>query len=176
MARQAEGFSEEPSNAEVLRVLQGNLTDRGLWEMVQSAQIAFPGPNPLHQLEVLGERIATAALNTPSTPSIPATPSTRRTRHFTTDSAPLTFWERFKREFHKFICTNDEKYSEVKKELSQHSHKGQLVVVSSIASAIASVLGVAAGVLVPLVALCLLAVLKIGKEAYCARGSSGSID
>jgi hypothetical protein len=80
-------------------------------------------------------------------------------------------WERFKAEFRTLLCTKDKKYSSLRKSFSGASHSTQLTIVSTISAAIGSSLGLAAGSLVPMCALCLIALLKKGKEAFC-RGKA----
>lgn len=77
------------------------------------------------------------------------------------------YWEQLKREFKKLLCTSDEKYSSLRSEFSITGNKAYTTVVSSIAAIMASQFGVAAGVLIPFCALILIAVLKLGKEAFC---------
>jgi hypothetical protein len=77
------------------------------------------------------------------------------------------FWFEFKREFRILLCTKDKKYASVRKTLSSSSDKSQLAIVSTIAAAIASSWGIVAASLVPFCAICLIAALKMGKEAFC---------
>jgi hypothetical protein len=42
-----------------------------------------------------------------------------------------------------------------------------MTIVSTIAAAIAGSVGITAGALVPICAICLIAVLKVGKETFC---------
>jgi hypothetical protein len=81
-------------------------------------------------------------------------------------SAPQ-YWDQFKKEFRLFLCAKDRKYSALRKELSQVGGRSQLVIVSTIAAGIAKSFGVAAGSLVPACAICLIAVIRMGKEAFC---------
>lgn len=78
------------------------------------------------------------------------------------------YWEQLKREFKILLCTADKKYARLRKELNAAAKKSQTAVVSMIAAAMASTFGVVAGVLVPFCALCLVAVAKLGREAFCA--------
>jgi len=77
--------------------------------------------------------------------------------------SPLEYWERFKGESHLLLCTNNQKYAPLRKELSQYGGKTQLTIVSTIAASVAASVGVVAGAMVPLCAICLIAVLKMGK-------------
>lgn len=80
------------------------------------------------------------------------------------------YWEQLKAEFRLLLCTRDRKYAALRRELRAKGKKSQATIVSLIAAAVASRFGVAAGVLVPFCALCLIAVLRLGREAFCASG------
>ncbi|MGB8657540.1 MAG: hypothetical protein WCE90_07110 [Candidatus Zixiibacteriota bacterium] len=81
---------------------------------------------------------------------------------------PPEYWEQLKREFQLFVCAKDKKYAALRKKLAKSAKKSQTVIVSSIAAAMAAQFGVVAGVLVPFCAMCLIVLLRIGKEAFCA--------
>jgi hypothetical protein len=73
------------------------------------------------------------------------------------------------REIHSLLCTNSKRYAPIRAAFfspraGKHS---QTVVVSSIAAIIASTFNIAMGVATSLVAVCLLAALKVGVGAYC---------
>jgi hypothetical protein len=76
-------------------------------------------------------------------------------------------WPLLKNEFRILMCTNDKKYASIRKEFSKAGSKTQLAIVSSIAAAVGASLGVVLGSLVPFCAICFIAVLKMGKEAFC---------
>src|SRR5215203_4401493 len=80
-------------------------------------------------------------------------------------------WDRLKVEFYVFICTQEEKYSELRKKFRDHANEAGVVVVGLVAASLAPYVGVAAGVIVPLCALCLLALAVMGREACCAHFS-----
>jgi hypothetical protein len=81
----------------------------------------------------------------------------------------LNFWFRLKKEFHDLVCTRAQRYADLRKQLARHGSKTQMVIVAGIAGAMAPYVGAPSGVVIaPLVTLCLLAMLKIGKEAFCA--------
>jgi|SRR5580700_10594993 hypothetical protein len=83
-------------------------------------------------------------------------------------ATPPPYWQRLKEEFRLFLCTTDKKYALLRRELKATGNKTQTVIVSTIAAAMAHSLGVAAGILMPFCALCLLALAKMGKEALCS--------
>lgn len=91
-----------------------------------------------------------------------------RARRKTKPQVKPNYWELVKREFHVFLCTRNKKYAKLRSQLTKASHPTQTAVVATIAAAVAASLGVVAGAIVPLVALCLLALLRVGKEAFCA--------
>jgi hypothetical protein len=76
-------------------------------------------------------------------------------------------WNEFKKEFHIFLCTKNRKYTSLRKRLSKSGTNTQLAIVSSISAAVGGSFGVVAGSLIPVCAICLIAVLKMGKEAFC---------
>src|SRR4051794_20111260 len=77
------------------------------------------------------------------------------------------FYLELKREFRVLLCTKDKKYASLRRRLSSTGDKSQLTIVSAISAAVASSLGLAATAIVPLCAICLIAALKMGKEAFC---------
>lgn len=81
---------------------------------------------------------------------------------------PKKYWSLFKREFLLFLCTNDRKYSQLRRKLRSYGRKSETLVVSLIAAAIGSSMGVAAGVVAGFSAVCLYLLAKLGKEAFCA--------
>jgi hypothetical protein len=72
-------------------------------------------------------------------------------------------------EIRVLVCTEDTKYSELRSQLNKWAGKGSAFVVSLISAALAASLGVAAAALIAsLVAIVLLAVTQVGRNAYCA--------
>jgi hypothetical protein len=80
----------------------------------------------------------------------------------------LPLWERLKAEFQLLLCSADSKYDGLRQQFASLGSRSQMTIVSSIAAAMATYVGIAAGILVPFCALCLVAFLKLGKEAFCA--------
>jgi hypothetical protein len=80
---------------------------------------------------------------------------------------PDWYWRELKREVKIFICTSDKKYADLRKRLSTSADKSQTAIVSAIAAGMAAQFGVVAGLLVPFIALCLVVLARIGKEAFC---------
>jgi hypothetical protein len=77
------------------------------------------------------------------------------------------YWDNLKVEFRILVCTKEKKYASLRRKMETAGRKSQTALVSMLAAAMATYIGVAAGVLVPFCALCLIAVLKLGKEAFC---------
>lgn len=75
------------------------------------------------------------------------------------------YLKHFKAEFDLLIL-GDEKYSSVIKEFNEHKQVTKFFVVSSLSAALAVNLGIAAGVVAPLIVLALGTVGKIGLNAY----------
>lgn len=73
------------------------------------------------------------------------------------------------KEIHSLLCTNSKRYAPIRLAFfsSGSGKHSQTVVISSIASIIASSFNVALGLATSLVAVCMLAALKVGVGAYC---------
>ena len=78
------------------------------------------------------------------------------------------YWWQFKNEFKLLVCTQDKKYQTLRKKLIKKADKSHTTIVSAIAAVVAANFGVTAGVLIPFVAMCLIAILRMGIEAFCA--------
>jgi hypothetical protein len=72
-----------------------------------------------------------------------------------------------KLELFKLICTDDPKYSAVRKKLTTSRDKSETVLVSVIAAAIGRELGIVTAVLVAPAAWALIALVSAGKHAFC---------
>jgi hypothetical protein len=77
------------------------------------------------------------------------------------------FWRACKQELYSLFCTDDKRYSDLRKRIYSAGGKSETVIVSTIAATVAGTAGLMAGALVPFCAVCLLAVVKLGKEAFC---------
>jgi hypothetical protein len=78
-------------------------------------------------------------------------------------------WRRVQNEVHELICGSSKRYASIRNGFGQlTSPRSQTGIVSTMAVAIALHLGVAAGLIVPLVALVLSVFLNVGKNAYCS--------
>jgi hypothetical protein len=78
------------------------------------------------------------------------------------------FWQRVNREVHILVCTDEKKYENLRKQIGKQTRVTQFSLVSSITTAIGVYLGVAASLIAPFVTLALMALLQIGKNAWCA--------
>jgi hypothetical protein len=85
------------------------------------------------------------------------------------------FMTRLKREFDKFLCSHDQTYADLRRQLSLVQGRRQTYIVTTIAAAVGAKAGVVGGAAVAYVATWLLAMLQIGKEAYCAGVSEVKI-
>nr|WP_136252535.1 hypothetical protein [Ningiella ruwaisensis] len=81
---------------------------------------------------------------------------------------PKSYWTSVKSEFHLFFCTDDKRYDKLRKQLDEAVTPTSTAIISIISAFIGDMVGVEAGVIVGLIAVCLYGVLKVGKEAYCA--------
>lgn len=77
------------------------------------------------------------------------------------------FWPKVKLEMYTLICTKDPKYNRLRKELSKRASVTSTVIVAAIAGAVSQILGFGVALLTPFVVLCLIALLRVGKEAWC---------
>jgi hypothetical protein len=77
------------------------------------------------------------------------------------------YWDCIKSEFLVFLCSSDQKYSELWNRLGKIQNQGTTVIVGVISAYMGSKLGIEAGVVSGFVAVCLYGALKIGKEALC---------
>src|SRR6266702_5105724 len=82
------------------------------------------------------------------------------------DSAK-SYWSALKQEFVLLVCTDDKKYKDLRVRIDRGTNSTALV--SAIAVGISAHMGIAAGILTPFCALCLIALARMGKEAFCRR-------
>lgn len=80
---------------------------------------------------------------------------------------PAEIWQAFKAEWRELACTDSEKYKSLRAQVRSLRGNPATVVVSSIAAGLASALGIAAGILVPFVAILLHGVLTLGNNVIC---------
>lgn len=80
---------------------------------------------------------------------------------------PKSYWGYVKSEFHVFLCSPDQRYSELWNRLGKIENQGTTAIVGVISAYMGSRLGIEAGVISGFVAVCLYGALKIGKEAFC---------
>lgn len=76
-------------------------------------------------------------------------------------------WAAVKSEFAEFLCSGSPKYDELRTEWSGLKDKSKHIAIASLSGAIGAQLGVAAGVVAPLVVWLIIVALKIGKEGLC---------
>lgn len=77
------------------------------------------------------------------------------------------FWPKIKREMYILVCKNGSKYSDLRKQLSKGAITVHDVLVAAIAAAISKELGFGPALLTPFIVLCLITVVRVGKEAWC---------
>ena len=78
------------------------------------------------------------------------------------------YWKRVKRELHLLICTNDQRYETLRRDIGKESKTTQIALVSTISASIGAYLGMAATMIGPFVTLGLMALLQVGRNAWCA--------
>jgi hypothetical protein len=76
-------------------------------------------------------------------------------------------WEAVKWEFRSFLCTDSEPYAELRKGWDELKQQSSSLAVGSLATLIAEKLGVASGVLAPLVTWLFVVAQRNGQEAVC---------
>jgi hypothetical protein len=76
------------------------------------------------------------------------------------------YWSMFKKEFLLLICSNDQEHVEHRKEI--FGKKSENAIATAIAGHIGAILGAKITTLIPLCAMALIALLKIGKDGLCA--------
>ena len=76
-------------------------------------------------------------------------------------------WQAVKAEFRSFLCTESPEYATLRAEWGTLSQKSSTLAVAALSGAIGAHLGVASGVLAPLVIWSIVASLKIGRGALC---------
>ncbi len=76
-------------------------------------------------------------------------------------------WEAVKWEFRSFLCTESEPYAELRSEWDRLKQESPAAAVASLATLIGTKLGVASGVLAPLVTWLFVVAGRIGKEPLC---------
>ena len=76
-------------------------------------------------------------------------------------------WEAVKWEYRSFLCTESEPYAELRGEWEELKLKSSASAVASLETLIASRLGVASGILAPLVTWLLVVTQRAGKETVC---------
>jgi hypothetical protein len=77
------------------------------------------------------------------------------------------YWEFVKTEMQTFLCTDDKRYKSLWKQIEELKKRSTTAIVGVIAAYLGASIGVAATLLSGFVAVCLYAVIKVGKEAYC---------
>jgi hypothetical protein len=75
------------------------------------------------------------------------------------------YWARVKRELHILICTKHAKYASLRRQLGKG--KTQTAIVMSIGATIGATIGISAAVISPFVTLGLIALVRVGKNAWC---------
>ena len=78
------------------------------------------------------------------------------------------YWQRVKKELHILLCTTDWKYTSIRQHLGSEGKATQAFIASSITGAIVPFVGASATVIGPLVTIGLIALLRVGTNAWCA--------
>ena len=81
------------------------------------------------------------------------------------------YWSSVKKEVFLLLCTKDRKYSKIRSQISRKGKSATLYVLSAISAWLATVIGAPLAMLTPLVAALLLAISKVGLNAWCSLKS-----
>src|SRR6266446_6283863 len=81
-------------------------------------------------------------------------------------------WGRLKTEFRLLVCDRDPKYDDLRKELGKLSDKSTTAFVALISSSLGTMIGATATVISPIVALLLLATIRLGVASFCSYPKS----
>ena len=84
------------------------------------------------------------------------------TGQWTTD-----LWEAVKWEFRSFLCTDSERYEELRAQWAELKEQSPAIAVGSLATVIGTKLGVASGLIAPLVTWLFVVSRRIGQEQAC---------
>jgi hypothetical protein len=80
---------------------------------------------------------------------------------------PRDLWGSVKTELRSFLCTDSEKYADLRKQFEGIEKKSSHIVVASLAASMADYIPVAAGIIAPMVIWGLVTAMRISKEAFC---------
>lgn len=83
-------------------------------------------------------------------------------------------WEAVKWEFRSFLCTDSEPYAELRTQWDELAHQSTARAVVSLATLIGAKLGVASGVIAPLVTWLFVVARRMGEEELCVALSTPS--
>ena len=76
-------------------------------------------------------------------------------------------WQAVKWEFRSFLCTDSESYGELRKEWDELKRRSSPLAVAALATLIGAKLGIASGVIAPLVTWLFVVAGRMGMEALC---------
>lgn len=85
------------------------------------------------------------------------------------EKLPKGMWSDITEEMYLLVCTDDQKYSDLRVRFSEQKSITTAYVVSTISAALGAVFGFSATVLAPFTVLCLMAIIELGKEVWCNR-------
>lgn len=83
----------------------------------------------------------------------------------------LPYWHRVKAETRKLLCTDDKKYAELRRRMTQTKDATEKVGVPAIAAAMTKVVGLEVALITPFISLLLVSIGQVGIAAWCAGGN-----
>lgn len=84
------------------------------------------------------------------------------------------YWRSVKEEVYLLLCTDDAKYSALLGRLTTTGRVTGPVVIAMIATAVSKELGFGTTLITPFVVLCLIAVVRVGTQAWCRLASNSN--
>jgi len=147
-------------------VLKNSVTKKGLSRIVSGHSYVKVAKVKGHSLDEIGRSIAQSRPIMREIRAQKMASGGRVTKPKGSTYEP-NYWGRVKSEVFILLCTKDKKYAPLRRQLGAHAGKTQLAIVGAISAGVASSAGVVAGAAVPLVAICLIGFLQVGKNAFC---------
>ena len=82
------------------------------------------------------------------------------------------YWSFVKKEMYAFLCTDDKRYHDLWKQIDALQKKSTTAIVGVMATFLGASIGAPATLIAGFISVCLYAVIKLGKEAFCSYNAS----
>ncbi len=156
-------------SGDVADFLQANLTVEGMATIAQKELPNFAESYEFYGLPQVNYFIERAKPEHTRKPNKKQTPKRKSEPEGKIVLAPAPragYFERVKRELRILICTDDKKYAKLRKTMT--SKNNERAIIAAIAAGVGAVLGLAAAIVMPFVAMAMMFFLQVGKNAYCS--------